>query len=422
MLATVLVFMGIPRLPGTLVRSLPFSLGGAASAVSNFAGGVENPSLPAAAGDGVVNFSPDAYPGFSDVVDLRARGHLSDQIAFRVRAPQAALWRAEAFDTYDGTTWTISDRSTEPLQASDAPNAVTVPPGLAGPIGPVPIVRVTQTFYIETQQPNVLFAAAIPEQVYFPSAGLEVDRYGSVRSPILLDEGMVYSVVSDVPVTDARTLRLAHPPGPIVSEPIYTQLPATLPDRVGDLARRITAGATNEYDRVEAVQSWIRHNTTYDLNVPHGPRRCRLRRSFPVRDPHGVLRADRELARGHAANARDPDAPGDGLRTGRTESVDRVLRGEAVGRARLGGGVLPGHRVGPVRPDVRRAGGGPAREQPVHRGRGPRGRRAVPVGRCAGLGEEPRARRGHRGRGRAGWACSTPGRWSWWRWRSSRCS
>ena len=32
-LATVLVFMGIPRLPGTLIRSLPFSLGGAASAV-----------------------------------------------------------------------------------------------------------------------------------------------------------------------------------------------------------------------------------------------------------------------------------------------------------------------------------------------------------------------------------------------------
>ena len=270
-LATILVFMGIPRLPGTLIRSLPFSLGGAASAVSNFAGGVENPSLPAAAGDGVVNFAAGAYPGFSDVVDLRARGHLSDQIAFRVRAPQAALWRAEAFDTYDGTTWTISDRATEPLQASDAPNAVTVPPGLAGPIGPVPISRVTQTFYIDTPQPNVLFAAAIPEQVYFPSAGLRVDHYGSVRSPILLDEGMVYSVVSDVPVTDARTLRLAHPPGPIVSEPIYTQLPTTLPDRVGDLARRITAGATTEYDRVNAVQSWIRRNTRYDLDVPPDP-------------------------------------------------------------------------------------------------------------------------------------------------------
>ena len=109
-LASALVFMGIPRLPGTLVRSLPFSLGGAASSVANFAGGVENPSLPAESGDGVVDFAPNAYPGFSDVVDLRARGHLSDEVAFRVRTPQAALWRAEAFDTFDGTMWTISNR------------------------------------------------------------------------------------------------------------------------------------------------------------------------------------------------------------------------------------------------------------------------------------------------------------------------
>lgn len=269
-LASVLVFMGIPRLPGTLVRSLPFTLGAAASTVANFAGGVQNPSLPARSGDGVVDFAPDAYPGFSDVVDLRARGHLSDEIAFRVRAPQAALWRAEAFDTFDGTMWTISNRSTEPLQQGDALNAVVVPDGL-GLIGPVPTVRVTQTFYIDTPQPNVLFAAAVPEEVYFPSGGLEVDRYGSVRSPIFLDEGMVYSVVSNVPVTDARTLRLTHPPGPIVSDPIYMQLPLELPERVGELARQITAGATTEYDRVAAVQSWIRRNTTYDLDVPTDP-------------------------------------------------------------------------------------------------------------------------------------------------------
>ena len=116
-LASALVFMGIPRLPGTLVRSLPFSLGGAASTVANFAGGVENPSLPAESGDGVVDFAPNAYPGFSDVVDLRARGHLSDEVAFRVRTPQAALWRAEAFDTFDGTMWTISNRDDRSVAA-----------------------------------------------------------------------------------------------------------------------------------------------------------------------------------------------------------------------------------------------------------------------------------------------------------------
>jgi transglutaminase-like putative cysteine protease len=270
-LASALVFMGIPRLPGTLVRSLPFSLGGAASSVADFAGGVENPSLPAESGDGVVDFAPNAYPGFSDVVDLRARGHLSDEVAFRVRTPQAALWRAEAFDTFDGTIWTISNRETDALLPGDAANSVVLPPDLTGAIGPVPTVRITQTFYVDTQQPNVLFAAAVPSQVYFPAAGLQVDRYGSIRSPILLDEGMVYSVVSDVPVTEPSILRWAHPSEPISIDPTYLQLPTDLPPRVGALAHRITAGITTQYDQVEAVQSWIRANTKYDLDVPRDP-------------------------------------------------------------------------------------------------------------------------------------------------------
>ena len=242
----------------------------AASTVANFAGGVENPSLPAESGDGVVDFAPDAYPGFSDVVDLRARGHLSDEVAFRVRTPQAALWRAEAFDTFDGTTWTISDRTTEPLQPGDAPNSVELPARVTGVIGPVPTARITQTFYIDTQQPNVLFAAAVPSQVYFPAGGLMVDRYGSIRSPILLDEGLVYSVVSDVPVTEPRILRWAQPAEPAVTIPRTCSFRRTSP--AGGRAGSSHHGATpTQYDRVAAVQSWIRANTRYDLDVPRDP-------------------------------------------------------------------------------------------------------------------------------------------------------
>jgi hypothetical protein len=49
------------------------------------------------------------------------------------------------------------------------------------------------------------------------------------------------------------------------------QLPGELPSRVGDLARRITAGSFSEVDRVNAIQAWLRANTTYDLSVPRDP-------------------------------------------------------------------------------------------------------------------------------------------------------
>ena len=73
-----LVFLAMPRLPGSLVRTPPFSLTGRPSELPSFDGGVQNPGLPSDPGRDLVDFSEGGYPGFSDVVDLRARGRLSD--------------------------------------------------------------------------------------------------------------------------------------------------------------------------------------------------------------------------------------------------------------------------------------------------------------------------------------------------------
>ncbi len=270
--AAFVLFLAMPRVPGSFVKAPPFSFSHPPTQLSSFDGGVTNPNLPAANPDGVVDFAPGAYPGLSDQVDLRARGHLSDSIAFRVRASQAALWRAEAFDTYDGTTWSIGDPQTQTLPAGAAPGSFDMPgtQGSAEAFAGPDTVRLTQTFYVDTPQPNVLFAAAAPSTVYFPAAGARVDRYGSVRTPILLDAGLVYSVISDVPVPDPDRLRRAGTTMPRGTER-YLQLPAELPSRVGDLAADITRGSASEYDRVLAVQSWIQQHTRYNLDVPADP-------------------------------------------------------------------------------------------------------------------------------------------------------
>jgi transglutaminase-like putative cysteine protease len=282
LLAASIVFLAMPRLPGGFVRTPPFSLAGNPSPVAAFDGAVSNPGLAAQPSSGVVDFSSGGYPGFSDVVDLRSRGRLSDDLAFRVRAPQAALWRAEVFDRYDANRWTITDDATEPLPPDGDGLPVEVPIDIAlrnAALGGRSS-RVVQTFYIEAAQPNVLFAAVSARQVYFPSAGLRVDAAGSIRSPILLDEGLVYSVVSEVPVTDAGLLRGAQRV-PAADMGPYLRLPASLPARVGELAASITRGRATEYDQVVAVQSWLRANTEYDLEVP--------------RDPDGVVAVDHFL-------------------------------------------------------------------------------------------------------------------------------
>ena len=276
-LAVVLVsaglFLVMPRLPATLVANPPFSLR-RVSAVAGFSGQVSNQGLPEHRGTGPVDFAPNAYPGFGDGMDLRSRGRLSDRVVFRVRSPQASLWRTQAYDTFDGTTWSASDTSTDPLPLGPDGQSFVVPrePGVTGS-WVVQTRRIVQTFTIASPQPNALFMAPWATEVYFPSGGLRVDGFGSVRAPILLDQGLVYSVVSDVPVIPNEVLASvpAIRRAALRSLSADLQLPGNLPMRDGGLARRIAAGATTEEQRVLAVQTWLRRNTAYDLGIARDP-------------------------------------------------------------------------------------------------------------------------------------------------------
>ena len=265
------IFSVLPRVPATMVRSLPFRMSpGAANAPAGDQ--IQNPALPPPSTDGsVVDFQPNGYPGFSDVMDLRARGRLSDDIVFRVRAPFSSLWRAEVFDTFDGSIWTRSSKRLFPLVSGDD-GGYDVPPEVRD----VPTGRsLVQTFFIEQAQPNVLFAAGDPHTVYFPAGGLRADVDLSIRSPIFLDEGLVYSVESMVPdVTPADLRSLGRPRSVRPNDPSLQrmlQLPPGLPRRDVDLAEAIVDGHDNEYDQVMAVQSWLQRNTRYDLTIPREP-------------------------------------------------------------------------------------------------------------------------------------------------------
>ena len=263
------VFMVTPRLPGNVVRALPFSLGGDGQA-SPAQDVYDTPNAPEPDGDGVVDFAPLAYPGFGERMDLRARGQLSDEIAFRVRADRASLWRGEVFDTFDGTGWVSSSEERIGLSRLWEGDALRVPPE---PVPSIPTEeRLTQTFTMAVDQPNVLLTAYAAERVYFPAGGLVVDGDGAIRSPITLDEGLVYSVISSPPITDEATLRTASPVDP--SAPGLTrflQLPGGTSDRVRDLAASIAAGGATQLDVVLATEAWLRQHTRYDLGVPREP-------------------------------------------------------------------------------------------------------------------------------------------------------
>jgi transglutaminase-like putative cysteine protease len=273
--AIALVFAAMPRLPGLNLALPPFRADDA-TVVNDFRGQVVNPGLSLGE-DGVPEFSDLAYPGFSSSVDLRSRGRLSDEVVLRVRSPQAALWRGLAYDTYDGLTWTTSDDRVFGV-GRESSDGFDLSDGVEGG-GVTPTQTVLATFYVQTDLPNVVFGAYRPEEVYFPASQIAVDPYGAVRAPILLEEGVVYSVVSDIPAATPDMLRAIEQVTTVPSDAPevetgtnpYLQLPEDLPDRVVQLAEQITAGTATSVDAALAIETWLRANTEYDLGIPADP-------------------------------------------------------------------------------------------------------------------------------------------------------
>ena len=96
------------------------------------------------------------YPGFTEQLDTSVRGDLGDEIVMRVRAPEPAFWRGQTFTDFDGRTWTVS-----PELGRERPGPVIdVQPTVGDALGAsVPTRELVQTYFIEQDLPNVVFAA-----------------------------------------------------------------------------------------------------------------------------------------------------------------------------------------------------------------------------------------------------------------------
>ena len=93
----------------------------------------------------------------------------------------------------------------------------------------------------------------------------------SVRHPKgAFDVGETYQVTSAVSTAEPEQLRRADRDYPIYVLDLYTRLPGTVPERVHSLARELTAGHTNPYDRAKAVEDYLR-TLPYNLSIEPPP-------------------------------------------------------------------------------------------------------------------------------------------------------
>src|SRR5918999_3014430 len=243
--AGALLFLVLPQPHGVRPFALPFSAG--AGTGTPALGGITNPGFSSFAG---TRSSGSSYYALADRMDLRVRGTLSDEVVVRVRASAPAMWRGMIFDSYDGVAWSSSTSEPTPLPAGRP----YLNPGALEGAGPR--TTISQTFYIESEQPSTFFAAATPGQIWSESVP-SIDQLGALRATTTLTPGTVYSVMSIKGTATPSALKLASNTEVAIEMERYTQLPRGLPQRVGAMARRITAQADNDYERVRAIEDYL---------------------------------------------------------------------------------------------------------------------------------------------------------------------
>jgi len=214
------------------------------------------------------------FIGFSDNVTLGEIGHLksNDEIFMHVRvenanqAPAAGLrWRGVALDEFTGRGWkksAVAERAEKKesergfFQVGTTEN----------------IQRLTaQTVFLEPVDTPVLFGAPRIVAIQGRLPFIRLDSEGAIQTRSHEQERVVYKVYSDMIEPGPTVLRL-DPLNYFVASARYLELRDNLDPRIAGLTQGIIAraGAQDGYDKARAIESYLRDNYGYSLDLKAG--------------------------------------------------------------------------------------------------------------------------------------------------------
>jgi len=250
-----------PRLPELPFLRPPAIAGGTSVLEEVFADALAGLRAPIAAVSG----------GFGDTLRLAAGQPAAEGEVFAAHTlqdlPRQAriYWRARVFDTYADAQWTtaVAGRVAYDPEIDDLPA-----PGHQG--------RWEAEFQIAPAVPTMNLV--LPAEVaWVDRSTLLWQRVVDGQVVEILGADSVageapYFVRSRVAVPAADELRSAAPGASAAGTAPYLQLPERLSPRVVQLAQEVTVGASNDFDRADAVVSWLRSHIRYRRESPAPPR------------------------------------------------------------------------------------------------------------------------------------------------------
>lgn len=217
-----------------------------------------------------------ATAGFSDRVEFGELGRIRQdaRVVLRVETlegepptAEQAYWRGLAFDTFDGTSWSVT-----PPDRRLVPGSAEGGVGLGHEPGDYDLV---QRIVREPVAAGVLFAVGDPRGIQGTVRRLERDGSGGLYAAGQADERVRYTVRSRRRPHGDRTLhgQRALPPPRRGGRDL--QLPPLSPE-FHALARRITEGHDDDVARARAIESHLLRNGRYSDTPPEPDPSLRL--------------------------------------------------------------------------------------------------------------------------------------------------
>lgn len=289
------IFAFLPRLPGFQLRNFPVSVNLSVQRdvprgdiltrqQQNQQQSGNGTSPNGTGGTGNNNDLETLPPLFAPEIDTVSGSQQSKQrqpeLVMRVRSQAELFWRVMAYDEFTGKGWRISRNDPTQIRTvrrnpfnyeffvAQQPHASI---GIKKPLQPIASQDVVQTYTITSPNfPNLVPAASVPKQVFFPSEELDIDPEGMIRGPGPLPEDLTYTVISNVVARDAQQLRQLPNEYPRSIRNYYLQVPANLSPNVRNQALSMIANAKdkdgklialdNPYDVVVQIAQSVKQN------------------------------------------------------------------------------------------------------------------------------------------------------------------
>jgi len=179
-------------------------------------------------------------------------------VVFRAKAPSRQYWRVETRDTYTGKGWINTENvSTDIFSSGSLANTSVTNSMIEG------VKEEKADIHFKRNNYTIVYPYGLLRIVgksgmdrFITNIGTDkIDIFSEDPKKVLND----YTVIYTSPQYSVKALK--EPPQHEFVYPSETlQLPDTLPQRVRDLAEKITAGKDNEYDKAKAIEQYFQMN------------------------------------------------------------------------------------------------------------------------------------------------------------------